>query len=421
MTPGGVAERPRLAVIAAAFIALGATGARATSLEEAVKHGLDRSPEVEAAEAEVAAARTDLKISKNGYLPSLNASSGAAREGVGYDVTLAQTLVDWGEVRAVVDQKRAQLDQQEANLLIVRDDRALDIAETYLDLASARAQLAVADRHLSRLRELFTIAQTRVEARYSDLSEMGRVNLAVATAEGVGARLRGEEAEAALQYQVLLAEAPEQIRLPDPPAFLQTLSNKAAQRDAMEAAPLYRKAQMGVRVAQHRVREAKAARFPRLTLEGAVQRREIGGRMVDDAFVSVRLRMNTTQGFAAFQRPALEAQRRDAAEREAQGALREIERMLGSLGSTDEALAWRIDALNAQAEQAGGVGALYREQFLAARRDIQDLVIMETAHFEAERQAIELTVERLRLQYRAAAQIGLLTPALLAKADEEAR
>jgi len=382
------------------------------SLEEAVLRGVLRHPEVRGAEAEVAMAATETRIARNGYYPVFGASTGPAAAGVGYDVSVSQTVYDFGQTDSAVDQKRALLAQQQANLEVVRDDVALEIVEVYLDIASKRAQLSVIDGHLEQLGSLTDMARTRVEGRYSDQAEVGRVALAVATAQGTQARLRGELADAVDHYRLLVEEAPNGVRLPDTPQFLEQVREEGDLEAAIAASPLYRRAGLAVRAADAGIREVKAARFPRLALEGSLQRREIGGRMVDDSAVAVRLRFNSQQGLTALQRPELEEQRRAAIALGAEQVGRDLKRMIQSLEAQDGALGGRITALSDQAEQSKLVRDVYREQFLVGRRDIQDLVIMETENFEAERQVIELTIERLRLQYRAAAQLGLLTPAL---------
>lgn len=143
-------------------------------------------------------------------------------------------------------------------------------------------------------------------------------------------------------------------------------------------------------------------------------RREIGGRLVDDSAIGLRLRMNTQQGFSTFQRPRLEAARRDAARLGADGTARDLKRTLSSLVVNDRALEDRIAALSDQVTQSGAVRTAYAEQFIVGRRDIQDLIVMESEYFEAERQILELTVERLRNQYRAAAQLGQLADSFVA-------
>lgn len=398
------------AALTAAVIATPA--AQADPLGEAVLRALARHPDVRLAEVEVSQAATEVEMARNGYLPALNASSGPAAAGLGYDVTLTQTLMDWGETAGQVDQRRALLARQQANLEVVRDDAALELVETWMDIASGRARLTVIDDQLARLQELADMAQTRVEGRYSDQSESGRVALAIATARGQRATIEGELAEALDRYDLLVGSPANGVSLPDAPTFMDTVREEGALEAAIAAAPLFRKASLGVDIADGGIREARAARFPRLNLEGSLQRREIGGRMVDDSAVAVRFRMDTQQGLTALQRPKLAMQRREAARWEAEGVGRDLQRLVESLIRSDAALAARIAALQTQVEQADAVSGLYQEQFIVGRRDIQDLVIMETERFETERQLIDLNIERLRLQYRVAAQLGLLTRAM---------
>lgn len=385
--------------------------ARAETLDRAVMRGIARHPDIQVAQSEVSQATIELEMARNGRLPTFSASSGPAAAGLGYDITLTQPLYDWGQTNSVVDQRRALLAQRQANLQVVQDDVALQIVEAHLDVVSDRTQLSLLNDHLDRLAEVSRMVDARVEGRYADQSESGRVNLAVATAEGTRARLQGDLADATGRYELLVEEPAEGLRLPpDPPAFLQSISDEGALDAAIAGSPLYRKAALDIAVADAGIREANAARLPRLNLEGGVQRREIGGRLINDSSVAVRFRFATQQGLSALQRPALEKQRREAAKFAAEGEARDLKRTVGTLVRSDAALSGRIGALTDQAAQAEAVRALYGEQFLVGRRDIQDLVIMETEQFEAQRQKVELVVERLRLQYRAAAQLGALTP-----------
>lgn len=406
------ASRSLIAIVVAGAGSLLSTSVLAGPLEDAVLKGLANHPEVRLAEAELGMAATEVEMARNGYFPSVNGSAGPNAGGLGYDVTVSQTLYDWGQTNSVMAHARARAAQGRAQLDLVRDEVALEIVEVYLDVASSRAQLSLLEGHLQRLGELTGMAETRVEGRYSDESETGRVALAVATAQGQKARLQGALADAIDHYELLIDEEPNGVRLPEPPEFLEAVADEGALEAAVASAPLFRKASLEVDVAEAGLRNAEASRYPRLALEGGLQRREIGGRLVDDTSIGVRFRMATQQGLSAWQRPQLEAQRREAAEWGVERTARDLMRTIGALATSERSLNGRIAALSDQAGQSDNVRQVYREQFLVGRRDIQDLVIMETEHFEAQRQLIELTIERLRLQYRAAAQLGQLTPAM---------
>lgn len=383
----------------------------ADTLSQAVMRGIALHPDVRVAQAEVSQATIEVQMARNNAFPALNASSGPGAAGLGYDVTVTQTLYDWGQTGSLMDQRRGLLARQQANLEVVQDDVALQVVEAYLDVVSDRAQLSVLADHLARLEDLSGKTRDRVEARYADLSESGRLNLAIATAHGARATLQGELAEAVGQYELLVEEPANGLRLPvTGPGVLQSVGEDGALDAAIGSSPLYRKAALNIVVADAAVREANAARLPRLNLEGGVQRREIGGQMVSDGFLALRVRFATQQGLSAIQRPRLEAERREAARWAAEAAARDLKRTVSALGRSNTALAAQIDALSDQAAQAEAVRAVYGEQFLVGRRDIQDLVVMATEQYEAERRKTELVIERLRLDYRAAAQLGRLAP-----------
>lgn len=386
----------------------------------AVREALRRDPEVRATLAEVEVAEVEGEIARNGYLPALNASAGPESSGVGYDVTLSQTLYDWGQVRSSVQRADALTAEQRASYRIKRDDVALEVVELWLDIARGRAQLDLARGHIERLSRLQSMARERVEGRFSDQAELGRANLAVSTAQATRARMNGDLAEAEGAFEVLVGYPATRVLIPDAPAFLAGLNDEAQLEAAVTASPLYKRAVHTAEAADAAWRESRSSALPRLVVEGSVQKREIGGRLIDDSSIGLRLRMSTQQGLSAFQRPRLERARRDAAQLGTDTIARELRRKIASLQVTDRALEGRINALADQVSQSDAVRATYAEQFIVGRRDIQDLVLMENEYFEAEREIIELTIERLRTQYRAAAQLGLLADAL-APSGETAR
>lgn len=176
--------------------------------------------------------------------------------------------------------------------------------------------------------------------------------------------------------------------------------------------PLYQRALEDTNLAQAELRGTKAALLPQLNLEASATRREIGGRLQNDSMVNLRLRMDTIQGLSNFQRPTAAAQRLESASWGQDAIQRDIRRQLQSLFDIGDSLLWREHALAVQVRDSEQVGGLYREQFEVGRRDVIDLLTVQRERFEAERQLIVLQVERLRLEYRAAAQIGLLGPLL---------
>lgn len=176
--------------------------------------------------------------------------------------------------------------------------------------------------------------------------------------------------------------------------------------------PLYRKAAEDAEVAEAKLRESKASLLPQVNLEASSLRREIGGRLENDSVVSLRLRMDTFEGLSNFRRPTAAQQHLESTRWTRDAMLRDIKRKLQTLFDTDDTLRWRQDSLVQQVRESGDVSGVYRDQFEVGRRDVIDLLNVQRERFEAERQLANLRFERKRVEYRAAAQVGLLGPLL---------
>lgn len=387
---------------------------QAMPLDQAVRNGLAIHPQVRAALSEAARAETEVKIAKGGYYPSLSLSGGPREFDIGeavYDVTVSQMLYDWGRVDSQVDTAKATQRQLSASAEVTREDAALDIVETYLDVLVAQRRIDAVRRHIRLLDDIRAMTEARGADGYSDRSEQDRAGLEISRAQEQLALEKGALLDAGNQFALLTGAPPEGLAEPRPPSMQRYLATRDLPR-IISSSPLYLRAMEDTSLAEAELRGTKAALLPQLNLEASATRREIGGRLQNDSMVNLRLRMDTIQGLSNFQRPTAAAQRLESASWGQDAILRDIRRQLQSLFDIGDSLLWREHALAVQVRDSEQVGGLYREQFEVGRRDVIDLLTVQRERFEAERQLIVLQVERLRLEYRAAAQIGLLGPLL---------
>nr|WP_256592411.1 TolC family protein [Pseudomonas sp. URMO17WK12:I2] len=388
--------------------------AMAMPLDQAVRNGLAIHPQVRAAVAEAARAETEVKIAKGGYYPSLSLSGGPQEFDIGetvYDVTVSQMLYDWGRVDSQVDSAKATQRQLSASAEVTREDAALDIVETYLDVLVAQRRIDAVRRHIRLLDDIRAMTEARGADGYSDRSEQDRAGLEIARAQEQLALEKGALLDAGNQFALLVGAPAQGLAEPRPQSMQRYLATRDMPR-LITGSPLYQRALEDTNLAQAELRGTKAALLPQLNLEASATRREIGGRLQNDSMVNLRLRMDTIQGLSNFQRPTAAAQRLESASWGQDAIQRDIRRQLQSLFDIGDSLLWREQALAVQVRDSEQVGGLYREQFEVGRRDVIDLLTVQRERFEAERQLIVLQVERLRLEYRAAAQIGLLGPLL---------
>ncbi|MBB4087743.1 TolC family protein [Sphingomonas carotinifaciens] len=386
--------------------------AEARTLAEAVRMGLAISPEVKAARASEAAAETDVRIAKSGYLPSVSVSGGPQSfdlDGLGYEVTAAQALHDWGRVRSSVDRAKAQQGRLGEQALVRRDEIALDIAEAYCDILVTERQVANVEAFIAALSGIEAMTAARFEGHFADRSEPERVRLELARAREQLAIEQGTLVDARNRYRLLVGEEAADLAEPRPMAFTEHIAAKDL-GELIADSPLYRSAVADTRTAEADLRGAKAQLLPQINAEATTLRRPIGGIARSDTIVGIRFRMSTMQGFSAFLRPQGEAQRVQAAILN-QGAVdRQQRREVRTLIDNAAMMAAREQALQTQVGTADAVGQTYLDQFTVGRRDLIDILNTRREQFEAQRQLTNIHIDRLRVQFRAAARLGLIGP-----------
>lgn len=382
----------------------------AQGLADAVRAGLAIHPEVRAIMADRERASTEVEMARSGYHPALSLSAGPQEFNFGdvvYDATVSQMLYDWGRVRSKVDRASAAHQLLSESLLVTRDDAALDIIETYFDALLAERRLEAVRLHLNDLDDILRMTEARGQDGYSDRSEVDRAHLEMTRAREQLAMEKGSLQEARNQYRVLVGTDPQELSEPRPMSMARYLAASDLSRIITQS-PLYQRSVQDTAQAEAELRETKAALLPQLNLEATALRREIGGQLENDSMIALRLRMDTLQGLSNFQRPTAAQQRLESAQWNQDSMQRDIIRKLRNLFDTEETLRWREESLRQQVGESDQVSALYREQFEVGRRDIIDLLNVQRERFEAVRQLETLRIERLRIEYRAAAQIGLL-------------
>ena len=410
------AAQPAVDAAQAAELAQGLT------LLQAVNRGLAIHPEVQAASMNVERALTEISMAEGGYMPSLQLSSGI-QDGnrLGYDVTLSQMLFDWGKVTSQVDVATATQRQKVETLLLTRSKAALEILEICLDMQTSRWQLEALQHYREYLQTLRQVVEQRSAGGYSDNSELGRIQQALGYVQEQTAIEQGKLRVAESQYRTLLdwpKNASLQVELPAHPDFFKRLLEGEALDTAIARSPTLRQSQQNVAMAQAKIDNAEAALKPRLQLDLISQRRPIGGQMTDDMIVALNMRMDPMQGLSAFQRITAEGQGLESAQFELNGVRRDLLREFKAFQENEAALWGRMAALDIQKTEVAGVRDIYREQFMAGLRTIDDLIRIERESYEANRQQITTRSEYERIPYRASARLGLLAHVLEARLEE---
>jgi len=144
----------------------------AASLDEALKKGYERRPDLRSVQLRREAAESSIELAKKGYYPVLSGSAGYGWSGEdlpldrGWNVgaTLSFPLFSGFSTAYQTDEARANLEVLKANEELVRQSVRLDVQQALLNLQEARDRIAVAELEVRQAAENLELARGRYGA-----------------------------------------------------------------------------------------------------------------------------------------------------------------------------------------------------------------------------------------------------------------
>jgi NodT family efflux transporter outer membrane factor (OMF) lipoprotein len=235
---------------------------------------------LKAAVAQYRAAQAALASSRSALFPTLGVGLSATRSSTP-PLQSANTLVSlsgsasweadlWGRLSAQVDSAQARLQASQADVAAARLSLQSMLAQTYLSLRSAEAQVALLDSTVAAYARSLQLTQLRYEAGVVSAADVAQAQSQLKAAEAQRVETRANRAQLEHAIAVLLGQPPALLslpvtaRLPSSPAVPQQLPSQLLQRRPDIAA-----ASLRVAAAQAQVGAAQAAFFPDLELSAA--------------------------------------------------------------------------------------------------------------------------------------------------------
>jgi len=398
----------RHSIIAVAMTTIGlllspVTSVDAQTMREALSQARGNSPQIDAAERDLAAVTERLSQASAGYLPQIDLSTAA---GFSYEFTdtqeegfsantnaslsLSQPLYRGGGTVASIDQAKFEIQAQEETLKETEQSVLLETASIYVDVWRDRQTVDLIDQTLSLVAtELESVARQQKlgAATKTDVSQTEtRLNQILSDQINAEAVLTGSTA----QFQRLTSIDPGTLKpmafdLVLPPTVDEAVVQALSTNPTLKAAMLQRQA-------AERAIEVTAAQYrPSVDLTSALQYfsddiQEGGGQIDDDvaiARIEARLTVPLYRGGAASSRVreakevalASERQEEDIRRRvevEARGAWNRMAAARGQIARLQQAVeaAGRVVEGTAREHQLGARTTL---DLLNARRDLLDL------------------------------------------------
>ncbi len=407
----------------------------AQSLRDALTRAHGNSPQIDAAERDLAAVSERLPQASAGYLPQLDASAAVGatyeftdtqEEGISANtnasLSLTQPLYRGGGTVASVDQAKLEIQAQEATVMEAEQAVLLETASIYLDVWRDRQVLDFIGQTLSLVTtELQSVSrqQNLGAATKTDVFQT-ETRLSQIEADQIDAEtvLTGSSA----QFERLIGMKPGDLKpkafdLAVPPTVDEAVAQAMSQNPTLEAARLQRLA------AERAVDVVSAQYAPSVDLRSALQYfsediQESGGQIDDDVAIArleARVTVPLYRGGGATSRVREAEQAARATERQEEDIRRRVTLDARGAWNRMTSAGERIERLQQAVETAGRVvegtareqqlGARTTLDLLNARRDLLDLQTalldvrrdQEVAKFELMAAMGQFTAKRLNL------------------------
>ncbi|MCO6177486.1 TolC family protein [Ciceribacter sp. RN22] len=359
-------------------------------------------------------AGVNAKIARSGYFPSLQASANVGADGLpGVQVGVTQTLYDWHETSAKVDEAAAKSEVARFNLAAKREEVALDAAKAYIALKRHEAHVEAAEANLTAHDRINTLARERASGGVGDASEVERAGVNMGEAESTLEDVRGALRDAQSVFVSRIGRQPTSLALV--PELPLTIADITDVRKAVANAPAVAAAYAEGLAAEHAARSERASLFPKLTAE--VQFRATEGVSNSNPAFMLRLRSPTYAGLSAVDQVASAELKVERANTSAETASRKAVDDVLAFKDRVPTLRNRLSILRTQLDRAEALRDLYEEQFTLGDRSLNDLISVQSDVYRIERTLIEARYDMLDLQYGAAAALGRLQE-MLAKVKD---
>lgn len=395
-------------------------GARAQSMEEAVRTALETHPRIGELREAVEASRTEIGIpqsrrniqmSIDGGLGRQKANDGASASVITPTVRVRKLVHDAGRTDHEVKLREARLGGAESTLVSGREDLALEVVTAYIQVARSSDAVEAVREWLTGLRAIASMTD-----QIQRIDRGRQFDNALASS-------RVQRAEAELLTRLTsLADARAQLRgLVGQPVPAPTPIRPLALRDiesldlVVASHPQIRTAEATIEVAREQSILDQLYDRPNLSVEGFVSSgNDLRGRFraVNNLGVQLVGNLSLLDGGAGAATSKASLLRVQQAERARDAVQVELLTALARLRTILEDSAARSDSFERAYRQAITLAARMREQFRAGRRPLVDLLSQETEIYQTKVSALGERYDALLTQARMAHASGQLLSVL---------
>lgn len=379
----------------------------AASLMDDVAAMLSTHERIKAAEADVAAARANLDVTKGGYYPTASITSNVGHEKIytqnplatatktsmaqrEVDLGLKQTLFDFGATDASVEGSSLSVDQALATLEQTRQAVLLAGLSAQLNLASAKRVLDHNVNSEASIKRQSELEHARVEIGSGlNTNELqARVQLAGAQAGRV--RAEGALRQAVNRYRAVFNTVPtdlENIEVPDVSRVVLPTSEEDVVAAALADNPQVLVTSIAAEIANATIASSFASGYRPVVTASVDQKykRDVGGTIGDknEMLVKVEATFDFNMGWTAQNTLLAAKSSHSAAASRLKDTRNQIEEQARNAWQRLETARLNADFLENQAHISAEFLALARKELALGQRTLIDVLTGETSQINA--------------------------------------
>ena len=420
-------QKPTIAILLSIISFAYSAVAQTLTLEEATRLMLEFEPELNAVEYDTLSSIEDIKVQRSELLPqvALRGSAGVSNRDRTTDglirtgdtlfqrqlgVSLRQLLFDGGvarnNTRASQNAMRAQQYLEKSMI----ESRAVDLAETYMEILRSQKQISLANNNIANHRRILSLIQKKV-ANGGHRTELQLTKSRLDRAQNSVAGLQLAYDRSLIRLGRLIGTKVTSLTYPKIPALPHNV-NEVSLEDNWE----FLAAAEALEEAEHRAKAAKSEHAPRFYLDaGYNMGQDVNGISGQDDEASVLLvgEWNLFNG----------GRKKSKVRREhfQVGKFEELKRAADLARRNDTDLLWQerqaslrsIGILDSYSKELKGVVGDYEKRFTLGREQLLNILDMQSEHFSVQSDLVDSQFDYDTSTFRVMGKQGKLAEWLL--------
>ncbi len=410
------------------------TAASAYSLEQAVAQSLADHPEIRSAYHEYRSRIEDIGAAKSSYRPSLDLNAGIGVERYNnptnddeysprdVNFTLRQLIWDGWSTSSDINRTEWEAEAQRFQLIADAEDKALRVAEVYIDSLKTLELLELSEANFKVHRRIYKDISRRTESGIGSIADQVQVEARVARSQSNLLAARNNLLDTQTNYLRVVGRSPINVYDPEVDETQLPLSLDEALSLAEELHPRVKVATTDIEAAHSQYDARKGAFMPTFTFEATQQwGQELDGSRgkTDETSAMIRMNFNLYNGGADNARAKQAAYQVDKSKDIRDNTLRMLNEGVRLAWSALELTLEQRIFLEEHVDAAAETVIAYEKQFKIGKRTLLDVLNTENELFEARQSYINAYYDEMLAKYRILNSTGRLLSSLRVKLPEE--